>query len=475
MRDRYVEDQCMNDYKYLIKNIGILTISNFATKFLSFFLLPLYTGILSTEEYGTFDLYSTTVALLFPILSFCISDSALRYLLERDSDKESIISISAKYVIISVGLFLCLLVVNLVTNVIPELNTYKVLFILVYIATALNVWLSSVARGLEKIKTISLASVISSIGTILLNIIFLVWMKLGITGYFGATFLGISMANLYYAYAINIFKLVHKKNKDFKLEKEMYKYGTGLMVNSISWWVNNSLDKYMVLYMCGIAANGLISVAYKLPTVLSMIQNLFEQAWVLSAVKKYNKEDADGFFVRTYNLYGVVMAVAASIIIMFAKILSAFLLKNDFYEAWSMIPFFSIAVVFSSAAGFCGGIFSAQKRTDVISKTTFIGAIVNALLNAILIYFFGVIGGAIATMISNAIVMSFRLFCVKQQMHFRLQIVRDALVYIALLLQTFTLMLCDSKVQYGFQLMLFAFIILLYKKEVLVVLNKIGG
>ena len=416
MRDRYVEDQCMNDYKYLIKNIGILTISNFATKFLSFFLLPLYTGILSTEEYGTFDLYSTTVALLFPILSFCISDSAIRYLLERDSDKESIISISAKYVIISVGLFLCLLVVNLVTNVIPELNTYKVLFILVYIATALNVWLSSVARGLEKIKTISLASVISSIGTILLNIIFLVWMKLGITGYFGATFLGISMANLYYAYAINIFKLVHKKNKDFKLEKEMYKYGTGLMVNSISWWVNNSLDKYMVLYMCGIAANGLISVAYKLPTVLSMIQNLFEQAWVLSAVKKYNKEDADGFFVRTYNLYGV-----------------------------------------------------------VISKTTFIGAIVNALLNAILIYFFGVIGGAIATMISNAIVMSFRLFCVKQQMHFRLQIVRDALVYIALLLQTFTLMLCDSKVQYGFQLMLFAFIILLYKKEVLVVLNKIGG
>lgn len=51
----------------------------------------------------------------------------------------------------------------------------------------------------------------------------------------------------------------------------------------------------MVLYMCGIAANGLISVAYKLPTVLSTIQNLFEQAWVLSAVKKYNKEDADGF------------------------------------------------------------------------------------------------------------------------------------------------------------------------------------
>lgn len=72
----------MNDYKYLIKNIGILTISNFATKFLSFFLLPLYTGVLSTEEYGTFDLYSTTISLLYPILSICVSDSVIRFLLE---------------------------------------------------------------------------------------------------------------------------------------------------------------------------------------------------------------------------------------------------------------------------------------------------------------------------------------------------------------------------------------------------------
>ena len=229
----------------------------------------------------------------------------------------------------------------------------------------------------------------------------------------------------------------------------------------------------MVLYMCGIAANGLISVAYKLPTVLSMIQNLFEQAWVLSAVKKYNKEDADGFFVQTYNFYGFVMAIAASAIIMFTKILSALLFKKDFYEAWSMIPFFSIAVVFSAAAGFCGGIFAAQKRTDIISKTTFIGAIVNTILNAILIYSFGVIGGAVATMISNAVVMIVRLFYVKQQMNFQIRVARDALTYGILLFQTLILLICNSKVQYVLQLLLLVLIVLLYNKEVLAVLKKV--
>ena len=463
----------MNDYKYLIKNIGILTISNFATKFLSFFLLPLYTGVLSTEEYGTFDLYSTTISLLYPILSICVSDSVIRFLLERNKDKESVISISAKYVVVSIVAFLFLFAVNVITNAIPELNAYKILFILVYVVTVLNSWLSGVARGQERIKDISLASIISSIGTILLNIIFLVWMKLGIVGYFVATILGTSMSIIYYVYVTNIIQSIHTATKDHNLDKEMRKYGTGLMVNSISWCVNNSLDKYMVLYMCGIAANGLISVAYKLPTVLSMIQNLFEQAWVLSAVKKYNKEDADGFFVQTYNFYGFVMAIATSAIIMFTKILSALLFKKDFYEAWSMIPFFSIAVVFSAAAGFCGGIFAAQKRTDIISKTTFIGAIVNTILNAILIYSFGVIGGAVATMISNAVVMIVRLFYVKQQMNFQIRVVRDALTYGILLFQTLILLICNSKVQYVLQLLLLVLIVLLYNKEVLAVLKKV--
>lgn len=463
----------MNDYKYLIKNIGILTISNFATKFLSFFLLPLYTGVLSTEEYGTFDLYSTTISLLYPILSICVSDSVIRFLLERNKDKESVISISAKYVVISIVAFLFLFAVNVITNAVPELNAYKMLFILVYVVTVLNSWLSGVARGQERIKDISLASIISSIGTILLNIIFLVWMKFGIVGYFLATILGTSMSIVYYVYVTNIFQSIHTATKNHNLDKEMRRYGTGLMVNSISWWVNNSLDKYMVLYMCGIAANGLISVAYKLPTVLSTIQNLFEQAWVLSAVKKYNKEDADSFFVRTYNLYGFVMATSASAIIMFTKILSALLFKKDFYEAWSMIPFFSIAVVFSAAAGFCGGVFAAQKRTDIISKTTFIGAIVNTILNAILIFSFGVIGGAVATMISNAVVMIVRLFYVKQQMNFQIRVVRDALTYSILLLQTLILLICNSKTQYVLQSLLLVFIVLLYNKEVLAVLKKV--
>ncbi len=46
----------MNRYKKLIKNTALITVGNFASKLLTFFLLPLYTAILTTAEYGVADL-----------------------------------------------------------------------------------------------------------------------------------------------------------------------------------------------------------------------------------------------------------------------------------------------------------------------------------------------------------------------------------------------------------------------------------
>ena len=73
----------MSKYLYLIKNIGVLTLSNLGSKILAFLLIPLYTSVLSTEQYGVFDLAQTTVSLCIPILSINISSAALRLKIKR--------------------------------------------------------------------------------------------------------------------------------------------------------------------------------------------------------------------------------------------------------------------------------------------------------------------------------------------------------------------------------------------------------
>ena len=88
----------MKKYRYLLKNIGLLTLSNFATKLLSFFLVPLYTNVLSTSDYGTYDLLYTTISVLIPILTLNIQDAVVRFSLEKEYDRDAIVTVATKFV-----------------------------------------------------------------------------------------------------------------------------------------------------------------------------------------------------------------------------------------------------------------------------------------------------------------------------------------------------------------------------------------
>ena len=107
----------MNKYRYLIKNIGLLALSNFATKIISFFLVPLYTNILSTMEYGTYDLFYTTVSVLIPILTFNIHDAVLRFALEKDVDKNAVATVAVRYLLFGSVTVLIGLVLNGIFNI----------------------------------------------------------------------------------------------------------------------------------------------------------------------------------------------------------------------------------------------------------------------------------------------------------------------------------------------------------------------
>ena len=90
----------------------------------------------------------------------------------------------------------------------------------------------------------------------------------------------------------------------------------------------------MVTFFCGVAANGVYSVASKIPSILNVFQTIFNQAWSLSAVKDYDPEDKSGFFANTYRAYNCMMTIVCSAIIVSDKILAKFLYANDFYVAW---------------------------------------------------------------------------------------------------------------------------------------------
>ena len=74
-----------NKYTELIANTGALAIGNFSSKILVFLLVPLYTSVLTTEEYGFYDLVFTTIQLLIPVFTCNVTDAVLRFTLESEN------------------------------------------------------------------------------------------------------------------------------------------------------------------------------------------------------------------------------------------------------------------------------------------------------------------------------------------------------------------------------------------------------
>lgn len=463
---------CMSGYKYFIKNIGLLTLSQFATKLLSFFLVPLYTNILTTSEFGTFDLFSATISVLVPVLSLNIQDSVLRFSLDKKMDENAIVTVGTKYFSLSNLLILVFLILNRIFNFSLILNEYALLFWLIFFSQSLAGLMSAYIRGIDRVADLSLSSVIASAITIGSNILFLVVFKWGLRGYFIANIIGPLVQSVYLL--IRSRYLGKLKFASYKNEtREMLTYSRPLIANNIAWWVNNVSDRYVVTFFCGLAENGIYSVAGKIPQILNIIQTIVNQAWTLSAIKDYDPDDKKGFFSNTYSAYNCLMVVMCSGIIVFNKLLARILYAKDYYIAWKYVPWLTIAIVFGALSGYLGGFFSAVRDSKVFATSTVYGAVINVMLNFIFTPIFGALGAAVATAISFLVVWAFRFFYSRKYIKLRVNVVRHIVSYMMLVAQAVFMLIISGTLLYMLELAVFIIILLLYIPDLKKVVLKI--
>lgn len=430
-------------YKYLLKNIGLMTINNFASKILSFLLVPLYTRVLTTEEYGIYDLYVITIFLLMPILSLNINDALLRYSLDKTKNPKQIFSITIKHDIMASAVCCLLIFVNSQLNLISVFTKYPVYFCLYFSLSLLSDVMVQFARGLEQILDVAVAGILSSASMMTMNILMLLVFKKGLEGYFIAYCTSYAITILYLVIRLKAWHYFSFKGNYRSLKKEMTKYSIPLILNSIGWWINNASDKYVVTWLCGTAANGVFSVAYKIPSILTMFQTIFNQAWAISAVKEFDESNKD-FYSNIYKVYNFLMVFVCSGLIVFNKVIAKILFANDFYEAWKYAPFLLMAVLFNSLSIFLGGIFAASKKSNIHGKTTLIGAVVNVIANIILVLIFGAIGAAAATMISNLVVWIMRFKYANEIIKLNINLKRDIISYAVLNVQIFIMLFVNN-------------------------------
>lgn len=465
-----------NRYITLTKNVGILTLGNFGSKLLSYFLLPLYTSYLSTEEYGAYDLLSTTINLIIPLLTVNAAASLMRFSLDKDVDPSEVITTGSFIVIKGLLLFLGCVVINRILNVFDFINQYLLYFVLLYVLSVLSQVLGSIAKGLEDVVGMAMNGVVHTFFQLLLNILFLVQWDLKLEGYFLANIISLLISSLYLIIRLRVWKYISFKSISHVTEIKMLKYGGPLIITSIGWWINNASDRYVVTWLCGVGINGIYSVAYKIPSILMTLQSIFNQAWQISTVGEYNKNDTNGFFSNIYNVFNVLNVLGCSLLIMSTKIVARILFAKEFFAAWQYAPFLIISVVFGSLIGVIDGIFQAVKDSKIQSKSVALGAALNVILNIILVYLWGAIGAAISTVIAYVITWIISFVNVKKYIELRINIKKQLCSYLVLCLQALSfIFMDDSIVLYTIQFC-FAFVLMMFYmrdiKDIIVVTMK---
>ena len=395
-------------YGDLTKNTILFAISSFGAKIVSFLLLPLYTFVLTTGDYGTADLMTTAVSLLLPVLTINIQDAVLRFALDKRYGQQQVLSVAIRVVGIGTGILLFLLGLGYQSGLLRVEEQYLFFLIATFVSHSLYNVFSMYLKSIDKVKIFAVCGIINTLATAVLNIVLLVYVKMGITGYLIAYAGGSFVAVFCMVIWGKLYQDISLFHVDSRILKEMAIYSIPLIANSLAWWLNTASDRYILTFFCGAAVNGIYAVSYKIPTILSTLQHVFYNAWSVSAITEFDADDKDGFIGNIYALYMSVCILACSGIMLMNIPAARLLYAKDFFEAWKYVPPLLVGTAFNGLALFEGCLFTAVKKTKSISRTTMVGAGVNTILNFSLIPVIGAYGAAIATMVGYMVIWGVR-------------------------------------------------------------------
>ena len=389
-----------------MKNTIIIALGKFSTQVISYLLLPLYTALLSTSEYGIYDFLVTACVFIVPFITLLMEESMFRFLIDEDTidGKKKVMSNTCIYSILSMIVWCIILFISL--SIVKY--KYTMVFILYIISCILITLTNSITRGLSKLKLYSLSNFILSVLTIVLNIIFIAVIRMGLYGLLYSTIIANVVTSLFIFFKLKIYKYIKFSYVKKKELSNMVKYSYPLVPNSIGWSIINISDRIIVTFFLGSSSNGIYAMANKFPNIMNTFSSFFFTAFKENASKAVKKKEYEEYYNNILEIvHNSFIAISLMLITIIPFIFNIFINKS-YNEAYEYIPILVIALYYGNMSGFYGSLFVAFKETKLIGKSTVIGAILNIIINLALIKFIGIYAAVISTLLSNYIVNFYR-------------------------------------------------------------------
>lgn len=411
------------DITKIYRNLSIVSKAVLWFTFCSFFLKgmgfitgPIFTRLLSPEEYGILTLYVTYEQIFLIFATWEIQIGAYQrglFKYERNWNQYAVSTL----VLVNLMTIVFFVIVCLFFRPISEftrMNTSTIVLLFLYLMTnpAYMCWMTRKRTTYEYKKVVGF-TVLSTVLSIAVSILAIFEMGRTAQMRFNATLL-VSTSFYIYFYLDTFFQ------KGIKLEwKEikpqwifMLSYEAPLVLHSLSYLVLGQADRVMIGKMVGDRQAAFYGVAYTLASAVTILQTSLNEAlapWRFQKLKEENYEKVG----QVTNMLLILLGVLILAIVLIAPEMLKLLFTEDYYEAVWCIPPVSVSIFFMFLYSTFVAVESYYEKTAYIMYVSVACGLVNVGLNYLLIPVLGYIVCGYTTLFSYVLFAFLHYYCMK--------------------------------------------------------------
>lgn len=395
-------NKLINKYKNMsiaLKSSFWFTISNFLQKGISTLATPIFTRLLTKEEFGFFSLYQSWFDIFLILSTLNLSAGVMINALNKsknDTEKNQVVfNFQFLEIIITILVFFIVILINSFNDFIFGMPNFIIilLFLQIFLNSGMSLWLTRQKFEFKYIWPL-IINLIVSILNVGLSVLFIKNINNKKFALIYGTILSCLLPYLILVF-INLYK---GKNKfDLNLWKYALKFNLPLLPHYLSLIVLGTSDRIMIERICGLTDTSLYTVAYNIARIINMFCTGLNSALTPWIYKKMNE--------KKYNDIKKI----SNIILIFISLLSIFVMilgpealyilgGNSYIEAKIVIPPVIVGLFFMFLYPLFGNIEFYFEKNIYTMIASVISAILNVILNIIFIPIYGYVAAAYTTL-----------------------------------------------------------------------------
>lgn len=391
-------------------------------------IVPVYTSLLPPEQYGLYSISIALLSFLCILFSDWIGLSGLRFFRHHQLMDDMPKYMTTLVSMLTFNIMLMFLVGYLFRDNfysffhIPSIYFFAILLLI--IPVAIRALLFQLIRAQLKSMSFTLSTIVNQFLTIGLSVFFVKFFNMGAMGMLFGMAVSISLIDILLIYQSNIVKWFKIQKIEWKFMLPIWKYGIPIAATSLSAWIINQSNKFIMNGIKGFSEAGIVGVGYglTLPLLLTIFA-IITVAAIPRIINMYEEKiDVRPIISRFLGYYFLISLPIITVMSLYSMEYVKIFTNEQFYSAFKLIPYFAFGTFFLAMTEYTTLQYHLANKTHIGFIIKLIAGIVGVVLNFILIPKYGLTGVGIATLLANLLYFALSVIVVLPNLRLRLPV-----------------------------------------------------